>query len=111
MALAPAYIPLFIPLIAAALAGMLVRWIGSLEGVMPTGGVLPVIVSSVLCLGLWLAVWRASRSVYPPLRLALAALVPFVMGAAATPVWAAYGVAPGAALALIALLVAGAMRR
>jgi hypothetical protein len=104
------YLPALAVLIAAALAGFLVRWIGQTEGLLPTGGVAPVVVSSLLCLGLWVALWRASRSAYPPLRLALAALVPFLIGATAGVVWATYGVAPGAALAAIAVAFGFAVR-
>lgn len=98
-------------LVAAALAGFLLRWVGAVEGLRPTGGILPIVASSLLCLGLWLALWKASQAVYPPLRLALAALVPFLIGGTAGVIWASYGVVPGAALAVLAVVLALAVRR
>jgi hypothetical protein len=105
------YLPSFIPLLAAVVAGLLVRFAGEVEGRLPTGGVLPVVVSAALCLLLWVGVWRTTRSVYPPLRLALVAIVPFLIGATAGVLWATYGVVPGSALAVIAVLIAIAIRR
>ena len=106
-----AYLPAIASLVAAASAGFFLRSIGDAEGARPTGGVLPVAMSSALCLGLWVAVWKGSRSLNPLLRLSLAALVPFLMGATAGVVWAAYGVVPGAALALFAVALGVAIRR
>jgi hypothetical protein len=70
-----------LPLLAAVLSGFLVRTVGVLEGKLPWIGVLPVLTSAALCLVLWVTLWRATRWVYTPLRLALAALVPFLIGA------------------------------
>src|SRR5688572_18167297 len=105
------YLLALLPLLAAVLSGFLVRMVGELEGRLPWPGVLPVATSAVLCLVLWVALWRATRWVYGPLRLALAELVPFLIGATAGTVWIAYGVAPGAGLAAVAITLAVAIRR
>jgi hypothetical protein len=100
-----------LPLLAAVLSGFLVRTVGVLEGKLPWIGVLPVLTSAALCLVLWVTLWWATRWVYTPLRLALAALVPFLIGATAGAPWTAFGVAPGAGLAAVAITLAVVIRR
>ncbi len=110
------YLLALLPLLAAVLSGFLVRVVGELEvgelqGRLPSIGVRPVVTSAALCLVLWVALWRATRWVYGPLRLALAALVPFLIGATAGAPWTAFGVVPGAGLAAVALTLAVVIRR
>ncbi len=102
---------MLIPLLAAIPAGDLVRIAGDAEGRVPTGGVVPILTSAILCLLLWVTLWRASRGVARPPRLVLAALTPFVIGATAGVVWATYAVAPGAALAGVLVAIAVALTR
>ena len=106
------YLIALLPLLAAVLSGFLVRLVGELEGNPPwVVGVRPVVTSAVLCLVLWVALWRATRWVYAPLRLALVALVPFLIGATAGAPWTAFGVVPGAGLAAVAITLAVVIRR
>ena len=106
------YLLALLPLLAAVLSGFLVRLVGELERNPPwVVGVMPVVTSAALCLVLWVALWRATRWVYGPLRLALAALVPFLIGATAGAPWTAFGVVPGAGLAAVAITLAVVIRR
>ena len=106
------YLLALLPLLAAVLSGFLVRLVGELEGNPPwVVGVRPAVTSAALCLVLWVALWRATRWAYAPLRLALAALVPFLIGATAGAPWAAFGVVPGALLAFVAITFAVASKR
>jgi hypothetical protein len=97
-------------LLGAAIAGLVVRLAGAAEGIQPSSGLLPVVVSGALCVGLWIALWNATRSLSPTSRRLCTACVPFVMGATAGPVWAAYAVMPGTALAFLFISIRGAVR-
>jgi hypothetical protein len=97
-------------LLGAAIAGLVVRLAGAVEGIQPTSGLLPVVVSGALCVGLWIALWDATASLSPTVRRLSSACVPLAMGATAGVVWAAYAVVPGTALAFMFIAVRAALR-
>jgi hypothetical protein len=100
-ALRSGYIRVLPFLLGAAIAGFVVRLAGLAEGIMPSSGLLPIVVSGTLCATLWIALWDATPSLSLVSRRLCTACVPFVMGATASVVWAAYAVMPGTALAFM----------
>jgi hypothetical protein len=94
----------------AATLGFVVRFAGAAEGIQPTSGLLPIVVSGAACAGLWIALWDATPSLSPVARRLCAASVPFLMGATAGVVWAAYAVVPGTALAFLFIAIRAALR-
>ena len=104
-ALRSSYIRVLPFLLGAAMAGFVVRLAGAAEGIMPSSGLLPIVVSGALCAGLWIALWDATPSLSLVSRRLCTACVPFVMGATAGVAWAAYAVMPGTALAFVFIAV------
>jgi hypothetical protein len=97
-------------LLAAGIAGFVVRLAGAAEGILPSNGLLPIVVSGAACVGLWIAFWDATPSLSPVSRRLFTACIPFVMGATAGVVWAAYAVVPGTALAFMFIAIRSAFR-
>ena len=97
-------------LLGGVIAGFLVRIAGALEGAFPSGGLIPIAASAALSAILWIALWSSSRSIRSPIRFLFPLAVSVLMAVAAGPVWAAYAVLPGTALALVLIAVRAALR-
>ena len=97
-------------LLGAVVAGFLVRVAGALEGTFPSGGFIPIGASAALSAILCIALWSSSRSIRSPVRFLFPFVVPLLMAVAAGPIWAAYAVLPGTALALMLIAVRAALR-
>ena len=97
-------------LLGGVVAGFLVRIAGALEGAFPSGGLIPIGASAVLTAILWIALWNSSRSIRSPVRYLFLLVVLLLIAVAAGPIWAAYAVLPGTALALLLIAVRAALR-
>ncbi|HKU44326.1 MAG TPA: hypothetical protein VJR89_39475, partial [Polyangiales bacterium] len=95
-------------LVLALVVGFVIRVAGDFEGLRPTGGTAPILVSTGLFAILWLSMLRLV-SVWPH-RLASAVGVLAVVAVAAGAVWTVYAVLPGAVGAALLLSVIAAIR-
>jgi hypothetical protein len=94
---------------ASAVAGLLIRAAGTIEGLRATGGVAPIAVSAALFIALWLWTFRAWDTT--TMRASAFACVTLLTCVSAGVVWTAYAAIPGAALAAVILVIVGAARR
>jgi len=105
----------------AALAGTLVGWLTQLVGRAEAsvvlqrvagfpGGVLPAIVAASSLAIVFVTLWRQTAGLRPTGRVLVPAVAPFAALITAD-VWGAYSVIPGATLAVVFLVVTGALRQ
>lgn len=94
--------------VLALVVGLTIRIAGDFEGLRPTGGVGPILVSTAMFAILWTSLLRLARVwLY---RLAIAAALLAVAATAAGAVSTVYAVVPGAVAAALVLSVIGALR-